>query len=978
MTRTIKMSLAVCLVWMGWHATSGNALQSTGKVIKSWSQQAAWSQWKPLLQVELDVTKQGLEVKSTGNDPHMIAPVQGPAGWKLLTIEASFKGTLNSQIFWTTTTNPGTSEGRSLRFKMRGRGAMKKYEVLFHTEHPLTQLRIDPHSGPTVMMIKSLTLNTAAAPPVEQATDAGGLVIQDGFRVERLYSVPKATQGSWVSMTADDRGRLIVCDQYGSLYRVTPPPVGQQGDVNIEKIDVQIGEAQGLLYAFKSLYVVVNRGKAFESGLYRVTDSDGDDQFDRVELLKALPGRGGEHGPHSIVLAPDKKSLYIVAGNNTTLPTGIGTYRNPKHWAEDQLLPRQPCSNGHNTDVMAPGGWVCRVSADGKDWELIASGFRNPYDIAFNQDGELFTYDADMEMDVGTPWYRPTRVCHVVSGGEFGWRFGTGKWLPYFTDNLPPVVDVGQGSPTGITFGHGADFPVEWQNTLFVSDWTYGKLYSVKLKPRGSSYEGELGDFLTGIPFPLTDVIINPHDRAMYITIGGRRTQSGLYRVTYVGPREKGSPVVEDEVARRLRSQRQAMEVFHAKPAGPALPRLWKELAHQDRHIRFAARVAVEHQPVKTWGGLALTENQPDRAVQSLLALVRSGDADQGLQARDRLIQLDQDSMSARQQLDWLRALNVAFARTGSPANDAQRTLGERVAGLLPASDAHLAQEVCRLLVYLGHPTAVTHFVPKMKTAKTQEELLFYGMVLRVARVGWTDAFREEYLRHMNRAEESVGRGDFVGGGHYQIYVQRLRKDFVDALADGARQGLDALINAKIASAVPTGSPTPRKFVKNWTIAELLQDATNPPAGRSFDVGKDMFRVASCVQCHRFGKVGGILGPDITAAARRYSPQVLLREIIEPAVQVSDQFKTHAIITTSGKVFQGRILDRNDRQLTVAVDPRAPASVIQIDVADVDEVLPSKASMMPLGILNTLTRSEILDLLAYIQSGGDPDHAIFK
>ena len=282
------------------------------------------------------------------------------------------------------------------------------------------------------------------------------------------------------------------------------------------------------------------------------------------------------------------------------------------------------------------------------------------------------------------------------------------------------------------------------------------------------------------------------------------------------------------------------------------------------------------------------------------------------------------------------------------------------------------------MLVYLGHPAAVTRFVPKMKKAQTQEELLFYGMALRVARTGWTREFQQEYLRQMNRAEESVGRGDFVGGGHYQIYVQRLRKDFVASLDDKVRQDMDALIHAKITSAVPTGSPTPRKFVKNWTVAELLQDATNLPAGRSFDVGKDMFQVASCVQCHRFGKVGGILGPDITAAARRYSPQVLLREIIEPAVQVSDQFRTHAIVTASGKVFQGRILDRNERQLTVAVDPRSPASVIQVDMTDVDEILPSKASMMPLGILNTLSRSEILDLLAYIQSGGDPRHPVFK
>ena len=49
---------------------------------------------------------------------------------------------------------------------------------------------------------------------------------------------------------------------------------------------------------------------------------------------------------------------------------------------------------------------------------------RNPFDIAFNHDGELFTYDADMEWDIGEPWYRPTRINHVISGAEFGFRNG--------------------------------------------------------------------------------------------------------------------------------------------------------------------------------------------------------------------------------------------------------------------------------------------------------------------------------------------------------------------------------------------------------------------------------------------------------------------------------------------------------------------------------------------------------------------------
>ena len=956
-----------------------SALEQQTPAVKVWKSKADFTQWKPLTQIELQATDEGLQITATGGDPHMIAGVSAPAGWKKLIIKASFQGVVNSQIFWTTPKNPGTSEGRSVRFKMTGRGnSIGTYETYFYTEDPLTALRIDPHSAKMSMLIRSIEIVPSEAPPAEQATDPTGLIVQDGFKVELLYSVPKSVQGSWVSMTSDAKGRLIVCDQYGGLFRITPPPVGKSGDVKLEKINVDLGEAQGLLYAFDSLYVVVNRGSRFESGLYRVTDSDGDDQLDKVETLKLLPGRGGEHGPHSIVLSPDKKSLYVVAGNNTTLPEGIRTYRLPNNWDEDQLLPRQPCSNGHNTNVLAPGGWVCQVSPDGKDWDLMAAGFRNPFDIAFNKDGELFTYDADMEMDVGTPWYRPTRVCHVVSGGEFGWRFGTGKWLPYFTDNLPPVVDVGQGSPTGITFGYGADFPEYWQDTLFVSDWTYGKLYSVKLSPEGSSYSGELNEFLTGIPLPLTDVIINPHDRAMYITIGGRRTQSGLYRVTYVGNQEDVQQEVEGRETQNLRAQRHALEAFHGTEAGKEISSIWKALGHEDRHIRYAARIALEHQPVEQWAEKALAQSKADVAIQSLLALIRSGDEDRQLAAVEKLIQLETKRLTTRQQLDWLRALNVGFARTQSIDDGKKEQLGEVVQNLLPVTSTNLNHEICRMLVYLNKPNAVSAYVPLLQAAKTQEDLLFYGMTLRVAAEGWTNQSHKTYLSRMNDAEQAAALGDFIGGGHYQIYVQRMREDFVTGLNEGQQLALDELINAEIQSAVPTGSPTPRKFIKNWKIDDLLTDVTNLPSGRSFDVGKRMFTTATCIQCHRFGNIGGILGPDITGAARRYSPPVLLREIIDPSVQVSDQFKTHSIITLQGKIYQGRILDQNDKQLTVAIDPKAPSAVIELQADDIDEILPSKTSMMPLGLLNTLTREEILDLLAYIQSGGNPDHELFK
>ena len=118
-------------------------------------------------------------------------------------------------------------------------------------------------------------------------------------------------------------------------------------------------------------------------------------------------------------------------------------------WDEDHLLPRLWDGNGHATGVMAPGGYICRVSPDGKNWDFFCGGFRNQFDFAFNCDGELFVYDADMEWDWGMPWYRPTRVNHCVSGGEYGWRSGTGKWPDYYPDSLG-AIDIGVGCPTGV------------------------------------------------------------------------------------------------------------------------------------------------------------------------------------------------------------------------------------------------------------------------------------------------------------------------------------------------------------------------------------------------------------------------------------------------------------------------------------------------------------------------------------------------
>ena len=208
-----------------------------------------------------------------------------------------------------------------------------------------------------------------------QSPAAGNLKVAKDFKVELLYTVPKETEGSWVALCVDPKGRLIVSDQYGKLYRVVPPPVGTSGPIQHEAIDLPVGKAHGLLYAFDSLYVMVNEDA--NRGLYRVRDTDGDDRFDEVKLLRKLEG-GGEHGVHAILLGPDRRSLYVVCGNMTKL-TEYDSSRVPLDWSEDHLLPRLWDGNGFMKGVLGPGGWIARTDAEGKNWELIAVGFRIPY-----------------------------------------------------------------------------------------------------------------------------------------------------------------------------------------------------------------------------------------------------------------------------------------------------------------------------------------------------------------------------------------------------------------------------------------------------------------------------------------------------------------------------------------------------------------------------------------------------------------------
>jgi putative heme-binding domain-containing protein len=817
-----------------------------------------------------------------------------------------------------------------------------------------------------------------SAPPalaedfVSQVTPADRLVVKEGFKVERLYSVPKKNFGSWNTLCEDDKGRLIAGDQYGGLYRFERPAPGQAlQDGDLEKIDLDIGHAWGLCYAFDALYVVVNDKAHGGRGLYRLTDTNGDDKFDKKELLKKFQETGGEHGCHAVIPSPDGKSLYICSGNQTGLPGDHNGSRVTECWGEDTLQPRV-YGRGHMKGALAPRGWVAKTDPDGKTWEIIATGFRNEYDIAFNLEGELFTYDADMEWDINAPWYRPTRINHVISGGEYGWRNGSAKWPEYYSDSFGAVVNVGPGSPTGVVFGTGAKFPAKYQKAFFACDWSYGKLYAIHLAPDGASYSGEVEEFIAGQPLPLTDICISQADGAMYFAVGGRRVQSGIYRVTYTGS-ESTTPVKARTEGAKARAERQAIEAYHLKPDPSAVAKVWKHLNSPDRALRFAARTAIEKVAAKEWAQKALTEKVPFARLGALLSLARVGDKSHQPDVIQALLELQPDQLNQQERFDLFRAYALTFIRLGAPNPEQKEKIANQVLPLYPSSVPAENIELSDLLGYLEAPGVLERSIKLLETAPTQEEQIAIAKNIRLVKTGWSNELEEKYFKWFVKA------GGYKGGPSLQNFIRYIKNDAMKRLSPERKKALAPILNARPPAKPPLALNRDLKFVKNWTMKDLKPLlASGLEGGRSFQNGREMFSAATCYACHRFNQEGGGIGPDLTSAGGKFSPHDLLESILEPSKEISDQYGSVTFKLKNGTEVAGRIANLSGDSYRIITDLMAPGAMTSIKTSDIKSTEPTPVSMMPPGLLNMLEDEDIMDLLAYILSKGDKDNPLFQ
>lgn len=926
----------------------------------------------------------------------------------------------------------------------------------------------------------------------------------EGFQVESA-AVP-GLFGSVVNMTFDASGRALLALENEGLAVLED---GDGDGVYDRRIDIapQVETAHGLyVMGPGDLLVHANGdgrlaeaagvegevrsgGSVEDTGLYRLRDTDGDDRIDQVERIARATGRIQEHGPHTIARGPDG-ALYLLYGNFSGPDVRLAESSALRELQEDQLLPRILDPRGHANSLRAPGGTLYRFDLEANTWERLSGGLRNPFDLAIGAAGEVFAYEADMEWDRGLPWFRPTRVVHLIPAGDYGWRTGSGKFAFYEIDTLPGVVDIGRGSPVGVAFYYHSAYPERYLGAYFMGDWSRGRIRVLFPERSGATWTGEAHDFVLGEPLNVTDMDVGP-DGWLYFATGGRGTSGGLYRVTYEQPgappeatgvlravrqpmprsgwgkeaigavraeagdawapelwrivRDSGSEALDrqralellqvhgprptlDETSALLSSDEplvraaaasllgsytlaQVQEPLRgaladpdplvARRAAESLARsglhprvrglevatseaLYDLLDHEDRFLRYAAREAILRIPHGYWfdqAFMASPEQRPRGFFEAMVATIyRQEHKLEYNFLTGRLFQVARTDLDVEGELDYLRMLELFLIRDEDPdapgRADARARLGPLLLARYPHADDRANRQLERLLAFLQPDGALPKMVDRLDDERPPEEQIHTAYCLRAMDSGWTPDLRNRVVAWFDNARE------FRGAASMEGYIDAIWNDVLARFPAEERAAAEERLELQRAE-------------RARRAAELITDVEGDRPGRSdlaqmsfeelaeyleYDVmayerynpehGERVFHRARCSACHVFGDIGSGGGPDLSTVVKRFRRREVLESIMFPSRVISDQYQAVDVELDDGSLHSGMVVEDTAARLTL-ID--AGGNRLDLDRSRIRSQDPSALSIMPEGLLDAMTLSDLTSLIRFLDEGAGLD-----
>jgi len=912
--------------------------------------------------------------------------------------------------------------------------------------------------------------------------------VPPGFVVEEV--APNDMISSVVNMTFDHLGRPALSTEGGGIKLL----MDDDGDGSYDRLHSfcdEIDTAHGMHYIGPGDLLVNSRGPEPDkvTALYRLTDTDGDDVADDVTMIMKSNGGIGEHGPHTIMTGPDGY-LYVLYGNHAH-PSEPDDPASPLYGLdEDSLLPRYVDPRGHANNIRAPGGTMHRLSPDLKTWHQIVGGYRNPFDMAMNLTGEIFTFDSDMEWDRGLPWFRPIRVIHAVPGADYGWRTGSSKMPDYYIDTLPGVDGVGRGSPVGVAFYYHDAYPEKFRGAFFMGDWSRGRIRVIFPEQAGATYAGETDDFIVGEPLNVTDLDVGP-DGNLYFTIGGRRTTGGLYRVRYTGtdiPAKRDGSEIDTIVRQpmprsawgkfananakealgedwesgltdavfdsdrpseeRLRAL-EALQLHGPEPDRPMLGRLLKDedatlraqatfllgayplnaarnslttalkdedptvtrraaealvragldagdsrradrklakslvklLDHDDRFVRYSSRQALRRVQRSYWDEAVLNldaENNPHAVMEGLLALVLTAESAEDSDAVfDRLGEIADSDMTDDVLLQYTRVISLALIRDKGEGdrNEFNDAVGPTLLERFPAPSREVNRELQVMAAYTQAPGAQAKLLAYLTPDKSQEDQIHTVYCLRVMEEGWNHDQRDQLVAWFDTGREIGGAASMAG------YIDNLWNASMELMPDEQRAAAEgrkqAALDKRNADAIALlakldeEAPKVNSDLAQMSFEELAEYLEYDPMNYrepNLEKGKNVFIRARCANCHVFGDIGFGGGPDLSSVVSRFRRRDILESIKDPSKVVSDQYQAYHVELADFSDVTGMLAGETDSTLTLITTTGDKVDIAKSEITSREE---ATTSVMPEGLLNTMSLGDLVSLVQFLESGND-------
>lgn len=388
-------------------------------------------------------------------------------------------------------------------------------------------------------------IQRAQVQEVQPEAKKSNYTIAPEFKVEQILADEQT--GSVIAIAFNEFGRLIFSREGGPLM-IANLSLPSDNPEYIQTLCDEVTSCQGILPLNGDVYVTGDGPSGL--GLYRLSGKTNQRLTVKSKLLK-FNGEPSEHGPHGLELGPDGM-IYCIIGNGSNIENRVAATSPFRHTHEGDLVKRYEDPSGHAAGVRGDGGTIVRVYIDGSKIEKVAGGIRNAYDLVFDQWGDLYIHDSDMESDIGMSWYRPTSISRVIPAADLGWRSGWAKFPEYFVDTIPPLADTGRGSPTGALCYQHVQFPSRYHQSLIFADWSEGRILVALPQKQQGSTELKVEELLSGKPLNVTDMAVG-EDGAVYFSTGGRGTSGGLYRIFWSGAVPQSMMEFESELAKVIR-----------------------------------------------------------------------------------------------------------------------------------------------------------------------------------------------------------------------------------------------------------------------------------------------------------------------------------------------------------------------------------------------------------------------------------------